>query len=61
MNKINKEWHLQHKMPANAGFEQRLAWHLEHREHCGCRREFPKKLVKEMKKRGIPVPEDAGD
>ncbi len=57
MNKINKEWHEQNAMPKNATFEQRLAWHLEHRKHCDCRREFPKKLVEEMKKRGIPVPE----
>ncbi|HRI60755.1 MAG TPA: hypothetical protein PK228_13550 [Saprospiraceae bacterium] len=55
--KINKEWHEQNLMPKNASFEQRLAWHLEHRKHCSCRREFPKKLVEEMKKRGIPVPE----
>ncbi|MBV6440955.1 MAG: hypothetical protein EPGJADBJ_02631 [Saprospiraceae bacterium] len=33
------------------------AWHLEHRKNCSCRRGFPKKLVEEMKKRGIPVPE----
>lgn len=50
---INKEWHLKHKMPKNATFEQRLKWHREHNRHCGCRPGFPKALVNEMKKRGI--------
>ena len=55
--KINKEWHEKNVMPKNATFEQRLAWHLEHRKNCSCRRDLPKKLVEEMKERGIPVPE----
>ncbi|MCW5922296.1 MAG: hypothetical protein KIS77_08135 [Saprospiraceae bacterium] len=54
--KINKEWHEQNPMPKNATFEQRVAWHLEHLKNCSCRRELPKKLVEEMKKRGIPIP-----
>ncbi len=44
-------------MPKNATFEQRLEWHLEHQKNCSCRRELPEKLVLEMKKRGIPIPE----
>jgi hypothetical protein len=44
-------------MPKNATFEQRVAWHLEHLKHCSCRRELPKKLVEEIKKKGIPIPE----
>lgn len=55
--KINKEWHEQNPMPKNATFEQRVAWHLEHLKNCSCRRELPKKLAEEMKKRGIPIPE----
>lgn len=54
--KINKAWHEQHIMPKNASFEQRVAWHLEHLKHCSCRREIPKKLAEEMKRRGIPIP-----
>lgn len=44
-------------MPKNASFEQRVQWHTEHLKHCSCRSSLPKKLVEEMKKRGIPVPE----
>lgn len=56
--KINKEWHEKNQMPKNATFEQRLQWHLEHLKHCACRRELPKKLAEEMKKRGIAIPEN---
>ncbi|HEX5113035.1 MAG TPA: hypothetical protein VFV79_09315 [Saprospiraceae bacterium] len=35
--KINKEWHLKHKMPKNPTLEQRIAWHKEHQKHCACR------------------------
>lgn len=55
--KINKSWHEAHVMPKNASFEQRVQWHTEHLKHCSCRRDLPKKLVEEMKKRGIPIPE----
>jgi hypothetical protein len=37
MGKTNREWHRANKMPKNAGFEQRVAWHRAHLEHCGCR------------------------
>ena len=50
--KINKEWHLKHKMPKNPTIEQRMAWHLEHSKHCQCRK-IEGKLAGEMKKRGI--------
>ncbi len=50
--KLNKEWHLANKMPVKATIEQRIAWHLEHSKHCGCR-EIPEKLKEEMKRREI--------
>jgi hypothetical protein len=50
--KLNKEWHLDHRMPKNPNFEQRVKWHLDHQKHCGCRR-IPAKLAEEMKKQGI--------
>jgi hypothetical protein len=50
--KINKDWHLKNKMPDNPTFEQRVKWHLSHQKHCLCR-PIPKKLLDEMKKRGI--------
>lgn len=53
---INKEWHLQNKMPPKATFEQRVAWHLEHQVECTCA-PIPKKLLAKMEKKGIdPTP-----
>ena len=40
---MNKEWHEKHKMPGNANLEQRIAWHIAHSKHCGCR-EMPPKI-----------------
>lgn len=51
-SKINKEWHLKHKMPKNPTFEERVKWHLEHQKNCQCRK-ISGKLAEEMKKRGI--------
>jgi hypothetical protein len=53
--KLNKDWHLAHPMPKNPTMEQRIAWHLQHVKHCGCRR-IKGKLKEEMEKRGIKVP-----
>jgi hypothetical protein len=53
--KINAEWHLQNVMPKNPTPEERIAWHLEHAVHCGCR-EIPEKLQEEMKRRHILIP-----
>jgi hypothetical protein len=50
--KINKEWHLAHKMPKNPTTEQRIAWHIEHNKHCQCR-EMPATLKAEMEKQNI--------
>jgi len=52
--KINKEWHLAHKMPENATLEQRIEWHLEHARHCTCR-PLHGKILEEIKKRGLKV------
>ena len=48
---INKEWHLENKMPKNATFEEKVEWHTSHNENCSCHPGFPKKLEEEMKKR----------
>jgi len=34
---MNKTWHAAHRMPAKPTVEQRIAWHTQHAEHCGCR------------------------
>jgi len=52
--KINKEWHLKNKMPANPTIEQRIDWHIEHARNCSCR-EIPAKLMEEIKKRNIKL------
>ncbi|MFZ6026274.1 MAG: hypothetical protein ACOYYS_01045 [Chloroflexota bacterium] len=49
---INVAWHEKNKMPKNATFDQRVAWHLAHRENCTCM-PIPKKLLAEMERKGI--------
>ncbi len=34
---INAEWHAKHKMSKYPSLDQRVAWHLAHARHCGCR------------------------
>lgn len=34
---INKEWHIQNKMPKNPTMDERIQWHVEHAKHCSCR------------------------
>ena len=41
---VNKAWHEKNKMPARPTLEQRIKWHREHREQCGCRA-IPKSLA----------------
>ena len=50
ISKLNKEWHLAHRMPKNATIEERIAWHIEHSKNCACR-PIPEKLKVEIKKR----------
>ena len=54
-SKLNREWHLSHKMPKNPTLEQRLEWHVEHAKNCQCR-PITGKLAEEMKKRGMMPP-----
>lgn len=46
MGAINTEWHLANKMPKNASFEQRVAWHKEHLANCACRCDLPPDVEK---------------
>jgi hypothetical protein len=34
---MNREWHEGHKMPEKATEQQRIEWHIEHAQACGCR------------------------
>lgn len=53
--KLNKTWHRANPMPKNANEDQRLAWHVDHARHCGCR-DIPEKLKEVMKSRKILIP-----
>jgi len=55
VSKLNREWHLSHRMPKNPTLEQRLEWHVEHAKNCKCR-PITGKLAEEMKKRGMMPP-----
>jgi len=35
--RINAEWHSEHPMPKSPTKAERVEWHLEHSEMCGCR------------------------
>jgi len=50
--KINKQWHEANLMPKNPTIEQRIAWHVQHQQACGCR-EVPETIKAEIKKRKI--------
>lgn len=54
-SKLNREWHLTHKLPRNATLEQRLDWHAQHAEQCGCR-EMPASIRQELEARGWTSP-----
>lgn len=43
---LNRVWHEAHVLGRNPTAQQRLEWHLEHAEACGCR-----KLTDEMRER----------
>jgi hypothetical protein len=45
--KVKAGWHATHVMPANATRGQRVKWHAEHAEACGCR-PAPDGLVAEV-------------
>jgi hypothetical protein len=55
MGKINAAWHKAHRMPANPTLDQRIAWHIDHAKHCGCR-PIAGKIREEMLKRGLKIP-----
>ncbi|MBI2511100.1 MAG: hypothetical protein HYV96_03930 [Opitutae bacterium] len=50
--RLNREWHLAHRMPPRAPLDQRIVWHLEHRENCACR-PIPLKLLGVLRERGL--------
>jgi hypothetical protein len=49
MGRIDREWHEAHPMPERATLEQRIAWHLDHAKHCGCRA-MPARIRQEIER-----------
>ena len=50
IQKLNREWHLAHKMPKNPSLEERIEWHIEHARYCKCR-EMPDSIKKAIAER----------
>ena len=55
MSNLNREWHLNHRMPKNPTETQRIAWHVEHARHCGCRG-IDEGVARLFEKHGGPLP-----
>ncbi len=47
MPPVNKAWHDSNVLPKSATTAQRIAWHVEHQQRCGCR-PIPKRLREQM-------------
>lgn len=43
---MNKIWHKTNTLGQNAPMKKRLAWHVAHQKHCGCR-PLPKSIQSE--------------
>lgn len=53
--KLNREWHLTHKLPPKATLEERINWHIQHQGNCGCRK-MPESIRQEIVARGWADP-----
>lgn len=53
--KLNRNWHLAHRLPRNATLQERLDWHVQHAANCACR-EMPPSIRKELEARGLITP-----
>lgn len=52
---INRQWHETHPLSKKASLDERVQWHLEHTEACGCR-DMPESIKRELERRGIEPP-----
>lgn len=57
MKRLNRSWHEAHRMPERPSQDQRIAWHLEHAQVCGCR-PIPKGVLELMQAKGIQAPDE---
>ncbi|MBX3576595.1 MAG: hypothetical protein KF723_05260 [Rhizobiaceae bacterium] len=60
MGKINREWHAANVMPKNAGEDERIAWHVAHAQHCGCRK-IEGGVAAMFARHGVPIPKPRPD
>jgi hypothetical protein len=56
---MNREWHGQHRLGTGASLDERLRWHLEHAETCGCR-PIPPLVLEEIERRRLAHDKSAG-
>ena len=54
MKPFNRQWHERHRLGSGASLDDRVRWHLEHAEVCGCR-PIPARARKEIERRGIAL------
>ncbi len=52
LSKVNREWHVENKMPKNPTLDQRVEWHLAHAKNCKCR-PLGGKILEEIQKRKL--------
>jgi hypothetical protein len=53
---VNSDWHAGHRLPHGASLEQRVDWHIEHAQACGCR-PIPPDIVKAIEQGRTPKPD----
>ena len=46
---LNREWHARHPMPRPATLDERVRWHVQHEDACGCR-EMPASIRREAER-----------
>lgn len=56
MKVLNRRWHEEHRMPERPSDAQRIAWHLEHAQVCGCR-PIPKGVLELIQAKGMQTPD----
>ncbi len=49
---MNKAWHDCHRMPRTAKIDEKIEWHIAHKQHCGCR-DIPATIRRKMIEHGI--------
>jgi hypothetical protein len=47
---LNREWHAEHRLGSGASLEDRVQWHLDRADACGCR-PIPVRILEEIERR----------